>query len=76
MSAYERLIGDALRGDPTLFSRQDSAEAQWRVFEDILRADTPVHRYSPGSWGPDAAAAIAKPIGGWNNPAAQKCEVG
>ena len=72
MSAYERLIGDALRGDPTLFSRQDSAEAQWRIFEAILRADTPTHRYAPGSWGPDAAAAIAGDVCGWRNPAAQK----
>ncbi len=76
MSAYERLIGDALHGDPTLFSRQDSAEAQWRSFDGALRATTQVHRYAPGSWGPDAAAKIAAPVGGWRAPLAQPPEPG
>jgi glucose-6-phosphate 1-dehydrogenase len=76
MSAYERLIGDALHGDPTLFSRQDSAEAQWRIFDAVLRATTPVHGYPAGSWGPDAAAAIAARVGGWRAPLAQPPEPG
>ncbi len=71
MSAYERLIGDALARRSNLFSRQDSAEAQWRIFDAVLRATTPVHGYPAGSWGPDAAAAIAARVGGWRAPLAQ-----
>ena len=54
MDAYERLIGDAMKGDLTLFSRQDSAEAQWRVVDPILGSDTPLYDYDPGTWGPPA----------------------
>ncbi|MEZ5840758.1 MAG: glucose-6-phosphate dehydrogenase [Hyphomicrobiales bacterium] len=71
MAAYERLIGDAMRGDPTLFSREDSAEVQWRIIEPVLGDRTPVHTYAPGSWGPVEADAIARPYGGWHNPLAE-----
>ena len=69
MTAYERLIGDAMRGDTTLFSREDISEAQWRIIDPILHADTPVHLYEPGTWGPLEAEAIAANWGGWANPA-------
>ncbi len=69
MAAYERLIGDAIAGDATLFARQDSAEAQWRIVDPVLGDQTPVHIYEPGSWGPQEAAAIAEGVGGWRNPA-------
>jgi glucose-6-phosphate 1-dehydrogenase len=68
LEAYERLLGDALAGDSSLFAREDAAEAQWRVVDSILRRDTQPCRYSPGSWGPDEAAAIAEPFGGWHDP--------
>ncbi len=68
MDAYERLIGDAMRGDPTLFSRQDSAEAQWRIVDPIVGPDTPLHTYEPGTWGPPQADDIAKQFGGWRDP--------
>ena len=68
MSAYERLIGDAMMGDTTLFARKDSAEAQWRIVEPILGDNSPVHEYEPGTWGPDEAAAVARPAGGWYDP--------
>src|SRR5262245_7907016 len=45
MDAYERLIGDAMKGDLTLFSREDGAEAQWRVVDSILNSDTPMYDY-------------------------------
>lgn len=70
MDAYERLIGDAMRGDLTLFSRQDSAEAQWRIVDSILGTDTPLYDYEPGRWGPREAEAIAAKLGGWRDPAA------
>jgi glucose-6-phosphate 1-dehydrogenase len=68
MSAYERLIGDAMIGDTTLFARQDSAEAQWRIVDPILGDQTPVHEYEPGTWGPTEAANMASTAGGWYDP--------
>jgi glucose-6-phosphate 1-dehydrogenase len=68
MDAYERLIGDAMRGDLTLFSRQDAAEAQWRIVDSILRAEAPLYEYDRGTWGPRQADDIAKKFGGWHDP--------
>ena len=73
MEAYERLIGDAMKGDPTLFARQDSVEAAWRIVDPVLGMDTPVHVYAPGSWGPSEADALTASVGGWRNPEAGKC---
>ena len=70
MSAYERLIGDAMMGDTTLFARKDSAEAQWRIVDPILADTSPLHIYEPGTWGPAEAANIARAAGGWYDPAA------
>jgi glucose-6-phosphate 1-dehydrogenase len=67
--AYERLIGDALRGDPTLFSRQDGVEAAWAIVDPVLHVQGPVYRYEPGSWGPREAERLVAPFGGWRNPA-------
>ena len=68
MTPYERLIGDALRGDQTLFARQDVVEEAWRIVDPILGNAVPVHRYKPGTWGPDAANEILLPEGGWHAP--------
>ncbi len=68
MDAYERLLGDAMAGDSTLFAREDSAEAQWRIFEAALKAPPPVLPYQPGSWGPAAAAAITADASAWRDP--------
>ena len=68
MEAYERLIGDAMKGDPSLFARQDSAEAQWRIVDPVLGDGSPAHPYAQGSWGPPQAAAMAKAVGGWHEP--------
>ncbi len=68
MDAYERLIGDAMAGDATLFARKDSAEAQWRIVEPILGDRTPLHQYRPGTWGPAEATEVARPAGGWYDP--------
>ena len=67
MSPYERLIGDALRGDAMLFVREDEVEAAWRIVQPVLGNVVPVHEYEPGTWGPAAADAIA-PDGGWHPP--------
>jgi glucose-6-phosphate 1-dehydrogenase len=65
---YERLLGDALVGDGTLFARQDSVEAAWEVVDRVLGDETPVHEYSPGTWGPADALSFAADVGGWHPP--------
>ena len=62
---YERLIGDALDGDPRLFARQDSVEEAWRIVEGVLDSTTPLHDYRRGSSGPDCASLLP---GGLNWP--------
>jgi glucose-6-phosphate 1-dehydrogenase len=61
---YERLLGDAMRGDQMLFAREDAVEAAWRVVDPILDGRTPVHPYAPGSWGPLEAADLPG-VAGW-----------
>jgi glucose-6-phosphate 1-dehydrogenase len=56
--AYDRLIGDALRGDPGLFARQDGVLEAWRVVERVLSDGRPVVPYHRGSWGPPEADAL------------------
>lgn len=69
MDPYERLLGDAVKGDPTLFAREDGVEAAWRVVEPILRTVTPPYEYEPNTWGPkEAGQLIAN--GSWHNPQA------
>jgi glucose-6-phosphate 1-dehydrogenase len=69
---YERLLGDALSGDPTLFGREDSIEAQWRVVDPVLGNRTPLHVYEPGSWGPPEAGRLTSAHGGWHDPVSSK----
>jgi glucose-6-phosphate 1-dehydrogenase len=68
MKPYERLLGDALRGDPTLFVREDSVEAAWSVVDPVVGSATPVHEYDPNTWGPTEADRIITGDGGWHNP--------
>jgi glucose-6-phosphate 1-dehydrogenase len=68
MPPYERLLGDATRGDASLFVRQDSVEAAWRVLDPILGNVTPVHEYEPNTWGPAQVAGTIEPEGGWLDP--------
>ena len=62
---YERLLGDAMKGDFTLFARQDAVEAAWEVVEPILNDATPIHSYDMGTWGPAQADALTQDVGGW-----------
>jgi glucose-6-phosphate 1-dehydrogenase len=66
--AYERLIGDAMAGDATLFARQDSVEAAWAIVDPIINHGGPVYRYEPGTWGPREADRMVAAYGGWYNP--------
>lgn len=68
MEAYERLIGDAMAGDSSLFARQDGVEATWRVVDPILTVPTPIYEYEPGTWGPEESQELMAPIGGWQSP--------
>jgi glucose-6-phosphate 1-dehydrogenase len=68
LDAYERLLGDAMRGDALLFVRQDAVEAAWAIAQPILGNVTPVFAYEPGTWGPPEAERLAADIGGWHNP--------
>jgi glucose-6-phosphate 1-dehydrogenase len=68
MDAYERVLGDAMAGDATLFAREDYVEEAWRIVDPVLKAGTPVYDYEPGSWGPVAAGQEVTPEGGWHNP--------
>ncbi len=67
VDAYERVLGDAMQGDATLFAREDYVEEAWRIVDPVLKADTPVYEYEPGTWGPDKVDTLAPP-GGWHNP--------
>ena len=68
MSPYERLLGDALRGDLSLFGRQDAIEAQWAVVNPVLGDATPVHEYACASWGPHEAVRLIETDDGWLDP--------
>jgi len=69
MDAYERVLGDAMHGDATLFAREDYVEEAWRIVDPALKAGTPVYEYEPGTWGPKEVDSRVSPPGGWQNPA-------
>ena len=67
--AYERVLGDAMAGDATLFARQDYVEEAWRIVDPYLKSETPVYDYEAQSWGPAEVEQQILPAGGWHNPA-------
>ncbi len=73
MTAYERLIDDAMDGDPTLFARADAVAASWQIVDSVLdgRSDEVPEPYRPGTWGPSAGDALAADVGGWHEPGPQ-----
>ena len=69
MDPYERLLGDAMKGDAQLFARQDVVEAAWALVDPLLTmADANPIEYERGTWGPTEADRLVKDIGGWNTP--------
>jgi glucose-6-phosphate 1-dehydrogenase len=68
MDAYERVLGDAMAGDATLFAREDYVEEAWRIVDPALKAGTPVYPYEPNSWGPSEVDQQVSPVNGWQNP--------
>lgn len=73
-SPYERLLGDAIRGDNSLFSSDECVEAAWAVVDQVLNHEGPVSTYEPGSWGPAAAAKIVQGAEGWHDPKPEATE--
>ena len=67
-AAYDRVLSDALEGDATLFARMDYVEEAWRIVDPVLKMNTPVREYEPGTWGPVDASSSITPAGGWANP--------
>ena len=71
-SPYERLLGDAIRGDISLFTQDDCVEAAWRVVDPVLTAGRPVLEYEPNTWGPSAANEVVNAGDTWHNPVPEK----
>ncbi len=65
---YEVLLNAGLVGDSSLFTRQDSVEASWRVMQPLLDDPPPVRAYEQGSWGPSQADKLVADYGGWRSP--------
>jgi glucose-6-phosphate 1-dehydrogenase len=70
--AYERVLTDAMAGDPTHFARQDYVEEAWKIVDEYLASDHPVYPYEVHTWGPDIVNEQFHPLGGWNNPVITK----
>jgi glucose-6-phosphate 1-dehydrogenase len=68
MPPYQRLLGDASRGNSELFSRQDIVESQWRIVDPILGNVAPLYPYQPGTWGPEEADQLIESHGPWVDP--------
>lgn len=66
---YERLLGDAMEGDGTLFTSEGAVEAAWAVVDRVLKKHPRAQAYPRHSWGPKAADALITGGGGWHNPA-------
>jgi glucose-6-phosphate 1-dehydrogenase len=74
MDAYERVLGDAIAGDPSLFARQDYVEEAWRIVDPALKASTSVYQYEQNTWGPAEVENRVSPPGGWVNSAVSHTE--
>jgi len=71
MTPYERLLGDAMRGDATLFARQDSVEVAWDIVDRLLASGPKAEPYASDTWGPAAAERMVERYGGWYDPPAE-----
>jgi glucose-6-phosphate 1-dehydrogenase len=71
-SPYERLLGDAIRGDTSLFTLDDCVEAAWRVVDPVLTAASPVLEYEPGTWGPRASTEVVNDGDTWHDPVIER----
>ena len=74
MDAYERLLGDAMKGDATLFAREDTVEAEWRIVAPVLADSGAPHEYDKGTWGPVETDQLIDRADGWHEPVATRGE--
>ena len=65
---YARLLYSAMQGDASLFSREDTIEAQWRIVEPVLEDLPSIFPYEPGTWGPAEADRLLPECHKWHNP--------
>jgi glucose-6-phosphate 1-dehydrogenase len=65
---YELLLHAAMTGDRQLFAREDSIEQTWRIVQPLLDKPSEIHRYEPGSWGPEAAQSLVRGHRHWQDP--------
>jgi glucose-6-phosphate 1-dehydrogenase len=65
---YERLLGDALAGDPEHFAREDNVDETWRIVQPLIDDPCTLESYAPGTWGPEGAATLTAGYGGWRRP--------
>jgi glucose-6-phosphate 1-dehydrogenase len=68
MTAYERLLGDAMEGENLLFAREDGVEEAWRVVDDVLDHHDRAYPYKEHTWGPTQAAGLIRDGEGWHDP--------
>jgi glucose-6-phosphate 1-dehydrogenase len=68
LEPYERLLHDALVGELSLFTREDSVEETWRILQPLLDQASAPERYAPGSWGPPGAEDIVSGHSSWYPP--------
>ncbi len=73
---YDRLLSDAMAGDPLLFARQDEVETAWGIVDPLLSEPSPVIPYAQGTWGPAEADLLGAAIGGWSPPQASPGDCG
>jgi glucose-6-phosphate 1-dehydrogenase len=74
MDAYERLLDDAMRGEATLFAREDYVEQAWRIVDPILEKSAAIYEYEPCTWGPEEVDRLLSPPGGWHNPSVKSVQ--
>jgi len=65
---YERILGEAIAGDHSLFAREDYVEEAWRIVDPVLRSPSELEEYEPGTWGPGEGTRRVSPRGGWQSP--------
>jgi len=68
MTAYERLLGDAMAGENLLFAREDGVEAAWRVIDHVIDHHHKAIPYKPHTWGPPQAEGLIHDADGWHDP--------
>jgi len=65
---YERLLSDAMKGDSSQFTRQDTVAETWRIVQPLLDTPSPIESYRPDTWGPPGAEKLLAGHPGWREP--------